>query len=93
MHDTVFYKHGTQVKVISTSIKHSHTDKKLSVFKKNSFFFRCPQKEISSGLTHIWVQICPHVTLEHKLVISSTGIFVEIDSNTLYGSKLYIFIL
>ncbi len=31
--------------------------------------------------------LCPWST-----VISSTGIFVEIDNNTLYGSKLYIFI-
>ncbi len=28
-----------------------------------------------------------------KAVISNTGIFVAIDNNTLYGSKLYIFVL
>ncbi len=28
-----------------------------------------------------------------KAVISNTGIFVAIDNNTLYGSKLYIFLL
>ncbi len=28
-----------------------------------------------------------------KAVISSTAIFVAIDNNTLYGSKLYIFLL
>ncbi len=32
--------------------------------------------------------MCPWST---KAVISSTGIFVAIDNNTLYGSKLYIF--
>ncbi len=30
------------------------------------------------------------MTLEHKTVVSSTGIFGVIDNNTLYGSKLYI---
>ncbi len=29
----------------------------------------------------------------HITNITSTGIFVAIDNNTLYGSKLYIFIL
>ncbi len=28
-----------------------------------------------------------------EAVISNTGIFVAIDNNTLYGSKLYIFLL
>ncbi len=28
------------------------------------------------------------VSLEHKAVISSTGIFIAIANNTLYGSKL-----
>ncbi len=34
--------------------------------------------------------MCPCST---KAVISNTGIFVAIDNNTLYGSKLYIFLL
>ncbi len=34
--------------------------------------------------------ICPWST---KAVISNTGIFVAIANNTLYGSKLYIFLL
>ncbi len=33
------------------------------------------------------------VTLEHKPVLSRWGIFVAIANNTLYGSKLYIFLL
>ncbi len=35
----------------------------------------------------------PYVSLEHKRVISNTGIFVAIANNTLYGSKLSIFLL
>ncbi len=38
----------------------------------------------------VWEHLCPCST---KAVISNTGIFVAIDNNTLYGSKLYIFIL
>ncbi len=34
--------------------------------------------------------MCPCST---KAVISNTAIFVAIDNNTLYGSKLYIFLL
>ncbi len=34
--------------------------------------------------------MCPWST---KAVMSNTGIFVAIDNNTLYGSKLYIFLL
>ncbi len=36
------------------------------------------------------VRMCPWST---KPVISSTGVFVAIANNTLYGSKLYIFLL
>ncbi len=34
-----------------------------------------------------------YVSLEHKSSISITGIFVAIANNTVYGSKLYIFLL
>ncbi len=40
---------------------------------------------------HLQAPLLP-VTLEHKAVISSTGIFVAIAKNTLYGSKLSIFL-
>ncbi len=37
-----------------------------------------------------YANMCPWST---KAVISNTGIFVAIDNNTLYGSKLSIFLL
>ncbi len=39
---------------------------------------------------YVCVYICICMSLEHR---SSTAIFVAIDNNTLYGSKLYIFLL
>ncbi len=48
------------------------------------------QNEIQKQYIWIWKDFWRYETLE--TVISSTGIFVEIDNNTLYGSKLYIFI-
>ncbi len=45
-------------------------------------------KTLTSEYIHTYM--CPWST---EAVMSSTGIFVVIDNNTLYGSKLYIFIL
>ncbi len=42
------------------------------------------------GLYYNIHKMCP---LSNKAVISSTAIFVVMANNTLYGSKLYIFIL
>ncbi len=43
--------------------------------------------------SHALVVNCtPCIRKYEKAVISSTGIFVAIANNTLYGSKLYIFI-
>ncbi len=46
--------------------------------------------EISGTQWRRQSEMCPWST---KAVISNTGIFVAIDNNTLYGSKLYIFLL
>ncbi len=50
--------------------------------------------QIFNGLSEmqwfLWWYMCPWST---KAVISNTGIFVAITNNTLYGSKLYIFLL
>ncbi len=48
------------------------------------------QARISSLISDVFLNTCPWST---KAVVSSAGIFVEIANNTLYGSKLYIFLL
>ncbi len=57
------------------------------------FFLSKEMVDLSSQNTFIsmaFYKMCPWST---KAVISNTGIFVAIDNNTLYGSKLLIFIL
>ncbi len=56
---------------------------------------KCPLQStnsiaVSQEEIYIYICVCPWST---KAVISSTAIFVAIDNNTLYGSKLYIFLL
>ncbi len=45
---------------------------------------------VNDAVHLLYIYMCPCST---KAVISNTGIFVAIDNNTLYESKLYIFIL